>query len=455
MRPLADGLRALGVDVWFDERLQPDRSFTEEITHVIGSCQAQLVCWSPAAVTSEWVRGEAEKGRQRGVLIATIIEPCDLPPPFNMHHAENLVGWSGDARHSGWCKIAEAVGRKLNRPGLGELAALQVSDDAAAWKKWAQKHPNDPQADGAWARAEELEIGAARARMARDRDAAKRAAEEAGQRRITQPPRPPRRVETPQLPPGKPGLLPVMLSVVAVGAVVGVAGWYISTQTENRSAPPQVAIAETTMVDEAPTEVVLPETTPPQTREPAAPPVSTDPATPALTALSRIRPRDWWNTYIPDMLRRVVGASSLESLNAAALTDARAQTLLANAHIMERSRVGEDPYGLYDQDYSEAIRLYRLAAAQGFAPAQEGLAERYVYGQGVPRDNAEAYRWYRLAANQGYATSQMALGFAYERGIASAGITEDRNEAVRLLRLAARQGEMNARSSLEAWGESW
>ena len=183
MVPIADGLRQLGVDVWFDERLQPDRSFTEEIQHLLQTCKAQLVCWSPAAVASEWVRGEAEKGRQRGVLIAALIEPCDLPPPFNMHHAESLVGWSGDARHPSWRKIVDAIGRKLDRPGLGELAALQVSTDAAAWKKWAHKYSADPLGDAAWAKAEELEIGAARERMARDRDAARRAREEDAARR--------------------------------------------------------------------------------------------------------------------------------------------------------------------------------------------------------------------------------------------------------------------------------
>jgi len=186
MRPIAHGLRALGVDVWFDERPQPDRSFTEEITQLVQSCKAQLVCWSPAAVASEWVRGEAEKGRQRGILIAVMIEPCDLPPPFNMHHAENMQGWSGDARHNGWRKVCDAIGRKLERPGLGELAALQVSDDATAWKKWAQKYSTDPLVEEAWAKAEELEIGAARQRMVQEREAARRAAEEAERKRAAQ-----------------------------------------------------------------------------------------------------------------------------------------------------------------------------------------------------------------------------------------------------------------------------
>ena len=130
MRPIAEGLRALGVDVWFDERLQPDRSFTEEIHDVMRQCKAQVVCWSPAAMASEWVRGEAEIARQRGVLIALMIEPCELSPPFNMHHTENLAGWSGDAKHPGWRKIVDALGRKLGRLGLADFAAQQAPPQA-------------------------------------------------------------------------------------------------------------------------------------------------------------------------------------------------------------------------------------------------------------------------------------------------------------------------------------
>ncbi|MET0546289.1 MAG: TIR domain-containing protein [Caulobacterales bacterium] len=179
MRPIADALSALQVDVWFDERLSPDRSFTEEIQHLTQICKAQLVCWSPSATASEWVRGEAEKGRQRGVLVAVMVEACELPPPFNMHHAENLTGWNGDRKHPGWRKVLETIGRKIDRPGLAELDALSASSDSEAWKRWAQKYPNDPCADAAWSKIEELEIGAARARTAQQREAAKKAAAEA------------------------------------------------------------------------------------------------------------------------------------------------------------------------------------------------------------------------------------------------------------------------------------
>jgi TPR repeat protein len=54
------------------------------------------------------------------------------------------------------------------------------------------------------------------------------------------------------------------------------------------------------------------------------------------------------------------------------------------------------------QDYAEAVRFFRLAAAQGEQYAQLSLGRLFHHGVGVAKDRAEAIRWYRLAAAQGY-----------------------------------------------------
>jgi len=66
-------------------------------------------------------------------------------------------------------------------------------------------------------------------------------------------------------------------------------------------------------------------------------------------------------------------------------------------------------------------------------------------GIGVVRDDNEAVRLYRLAADQGYAAAQFNLGYMFENGL---GVVRDDNEAVRLYRLAAAQGHRNAMSNL-------
>jgi len=62
----------------------------------------------------------------------------------------------------------------------------------------------------------------------------------------------------------------------------------------------------------------------------------------------------------------------------------------------------------------------------------------------VPRDDGEAVRWYRQAAAQGYAPAQYNLGLMYERGEGG-----DYVEAYMWLSLAAAQGDANARKTLD------
>ncbi|MBR2486740.1 MAG: sel1 repeat family protein [Paludibacteraceae bacterium] len=51
-------------------------------------------------------------------------------------------------------------------------------------------------------------------------------------------------------------------------------------------------------------------------------------------------------------------------------------------------------------DIAEAMRLYREAAQQGHAEAQEELGYCYEFGRGVAIDIEEAEKWYQLS-NQG------------------------------------------------------
>jgi TPR repeat protein len=91
------------------------------------------------------------------------------------------------------------------------------------------------------------------------------------------------------------------------------------------------------------------------------------------------------------------------------------------------------------------VRLFRLAAAQGFAPAQLNLGILYHKGEGVAQDYAEAARLWRLAAAQGVAEAQTGLAVLYAQG---AGVSQDYVEAARLWRLAAAQGVAAAETQL-------
>lgn len=97
-------------------------------------------------------------------------------------------------------------------------------------------------------------------------------------------------------------------------------------------------------------------------------------------------------------------------------------------------------------DAHEAARLYKAAADEGNALAQNNLGALYDRGEGVPRDAREAARLYRASAEQGYPGGQANLGVDYAQG--KGGVPRDDREAVRLWQLAADQGDVQAATNL-------
>src|SRR6476469_1692865 len=67
--------------------------------------------------------------------------------------------------------------------------------------------------------------------------------------------------------------------------------------------------------------------------------------------------------------------------------------------------------GAFDRgDYATALGVWRPLAEQGNAVAQSNLGAAYATGQGVSQDFSEAVKWFRLAAGQGEDRAQCRLG---------------------------------------------
>jgi TPR repeat protein len=78
----------------------------------------------------------------------------------------------------------------------------------------------------------------------------------------------------------------------------------------------------------------------------------------------------------------------------------------------------EDGYAAYDRgDYATALHLSGPLAEKGDTSAQKSLGVMYAKGHGVPQNYAEASKWYRLAAAQGNEFAQHNLGGLYITGV--------------------------------------
>jgi uncharacterized protein len=90
---------------------------------------------------------------------------------------------------------------------------------------------------------------------------------------------------------------------------------------------------------------------------------------------------------------------------------------------------------LTEGDFVTAARLLHEGADQGDADAQDGLAELYETGQGLPRaDHDQALHWFRAAADQGQADAMNHLGVIYALG---KGVPKDEMQADVWFTLAA------------------
>ena len=92
-------------------------------------------------------------------------------------------------------------------------------------------------------------------------------------------------------------------------------------------------------------------------------------------------------------------------------------------------------------DYTKAFNLYKKAAEQEYAEAQNQLGVMYSSGQGVPQDKTEAVKWFRKAADQGHVKAQYNLGMCY-MGLG------DYQSAATWFQIAANNGDSDAQCNL-------
>ncbi len=128
--------------------------------------------------------------------------------------------------------------------------------------------------------------------------------------------------------------------------------------------------------------------------------------------------------------------------------------------------------GMRTTNYSKAIRWYKEAAMQGYAPSQNNLGEAYLKGKMVAKNILNAIKLFVLAAKQRYvdaknnlinlaeaylnskielsdqtdhATAQNILGEIYLKGDI---VPKNEIEAVKLFKLASEQGNAAAQNNL-------
>ena len=102
-------LEKFGHSVWWGTRLDAGQRFDEVIETALEHAVCCLVLWSRDSVLSNWVRAEAERALHRKVLVAALLDPVDIPLPFNLIHTVSLVSWSGSLKSPQFRALSKSI----------------------------------------------------------------------------------------------------------------------------------------------------------------------------------------------------------------------------------------------------------------------------------------------------------------------------------------------------------
>jgi hypothetical protein len=135
-RALATELEAKGFSVWWDAGLVPGESFSDVIITELDKAHAAIVIWTKDSVKSQWVRSEARRAQERGVLIPTRaanLNPKEIPLPFDGLHTDLVSNRTAILAALGKLGVVPPPPREGGEPDrLGQL-------EAAAWNRLPKK----------------------------------------------------------------------------------------------------------------------------------------------------------------------------------------------------------------------------------------------------------------------------------------------------------------------------
>ena len=131
---LAKALKIENLDVWWDTALETGQTFDEKIQAALEQAKAVIVIWSKESVKSDWVRAESSIGRERGILVPVMVQPVNIPVPFNLIHTADLIGWHGDRAHPGYRDVVKQVKTLAGKTSVKPLKPPPNRAIRALWR---------------------------------------------------------------------------------------------------------------------------------------------------------------------------------------------------------------------------------------------------------------------------------------------------------------------------------
>ncbi|MBS0381980.1 MAG: TIR domain-containing protein [Proteobacteria bacterium] len=134
--PLVKAIEAKGWSVWWDPEISPGKEFDDEIDVELQAAKTVLVVWTPASVTSRWVRGEARDAAERGILVPVRFDQARLPIDVRALHTTDLDDWGENPASASAQACLQALGTMIAHAAgpaavAGKAGATKTTAEAA------------------------------------------------------------------------------------------------------------------------------------------------------------------------------------------------------------------------------------------------------------------------------------------------------------------------------------
>jgi hypothetical protein len=106
------------LSVWWDPELRNAEPYADVIANELQNAKAVIALWTPVSVASKWVKAEAGKADDRGVLLHVRdknLTANRVPLPWNLQHHDDLSGWVGAADDRRLERLLDTVERRVSR----------------------------------------------------------------------------------------------------------------------------------------------------------------------------------------------------------------------------------------------------------------------------------------------------------------------------------------------------
>lgn len=133
VEPLAQALTEAGLTVWWDSQLLPGDKFRGVIQEKLQSADWVLVIWTKQSIESDWVKQEASKAHDRGVLIPVLFDDVTPPMPFEELQNADLKAWYGNSNNPEFRKIVSTIQQE-------NTAAVTQASQLSKLRHWLKYH---------------------------------------------------------------------------------------------------------------------------------------------------------------------------------------------------------------------------------------------------------------------------------------------------------------------------